>query len=72
MATEILKYADAAGNIYDTEAEADAADSVMEAMDEINTFVAKYYPAKDGVTRTSPRNTMIKNALIKWVGEKGI
>ena len=72
MATEIIRYADSTGVLYETQKEAEAADSVIEAKGEIDEFIDKHYPAKEGAKRVSPRATTVKNALLLWVYEKGI
>lgn len=69
MATAITTFAAADGKIFQSEVEADAHDAANANKAEIEAFVAKHFPCKEGGKKNAHGSTAAK-AIALWIAAK--
>ena len=69
MATQITKFQDNNGNLFDTEAEADASNTAFTYTEEVTAFVKDLFPIKEGSKHNAHASTA-KKAIMAWLGRK--
>ena len=70
MATAITLYQAQDGTKFDNEAAANAHDAMLANKVEIDTFVAKHFPAKEGAKKKNPHAATAAKAIALWLGNK--
>lgn len=70
MATQITKFADNAGKLFDTEAEADASNAKAANQSVVEEFVAVHFPTKADAPKGNPHAGTAKKAIFLWIGRQ--
>lgn len=70
MATQITKFADNAGKLFDTEAEADASNAKATNQAVVEDFVNTHFPIKEGATKGNPHAGTAKKAIYLWLARQ--
>lgn len=68
MATQVSKYADNSGKLFDTEVEADASNAKLANQAEVDAFVKTHFPAKANSRRGNPHASTAGKAIFLWLG----
>ena len=71
MATQVSKFADDHGKLFDTEVEADASNAKIKNQVEVETFVKAHFPAKANSKRSNPHASTAEKAIFLWIGSQG-
>jgi hypothetical protein len=69
IATQVL-YKTEDGKSFNSEAEALAHEAMLANKAEIEAFVAKHFPAKEGSQRNNPHASTAARAIALWLGAK--
>jgi hypothetical protein len=70
MATQITKFADNAGKLFDSEAEADASNAKAANQVVVDEFVNTHFPTKPGAPKGNPHAGTAKKAIFLWIGRQ--
>ena len=70
MATQITKFADNAGKLFNTEAEADASNAKAANQSVVDEFVSVHFPTKPGAPKGNPHAGTAKKAIFLWIGRQ--
>lgn len=70
MATTLTLYVANDGTKFDSEAAANAHDAMLKNKTEIEAFVAKHFPTKEGAKRKNSKATSAANAIALWLATR--
>ncbi len=70
MATQITKFADNQGKLFNTEAEADASNVKSANQAVVDDFVATHFPTKPDSPRGNPHSGTAKKAIFLWISRQ--
>jgi hypothetical protein len=75
MATQITKFADIAGTVFNTEAEADASSAAIQHKEIVDAFVSRHFPLtpskKEGGKARNPHANTARKAIFMWISQNG-
>ena len=70
MATQITKFSDNSGKLFDTEAEADASNAKAANQAVVDEFVAIHFPTKPEAPKGNPHAGTAKKAIYLWIAKQ--
>lgn len=70
MATQVTKFSDNSGKLFDTEAEADASNAKAANQAVVEEFVNTHFPTKPEAPKGNPHAGTAKKAIYLWLAKQ--